>query len=225
MTSASLPSKKRILTVCVRLFLEQGYKKTTVSEIVHKAEVSNSSFQNIFRAKDGVRTELAAFMFENQFAMARSTAGRQLPPVCVYAVETAIQMTLTELNENLREIYVEAYTHPETAEYIYQQTSTELMQIFGKYLPCCSESDFYEMEIGSAGLMRSYMARPCDKYFTLAHKLERFLSMSLSAYRVPEEEQRAVLDAISKTDIVAVSNGVMQKLFEMLAMKFEFELK
>ena len=76
MTSASLPSKKRILTVCVRLFLEQGYKKTTVSEIVHKAEVSNSSFQNIFRAKDGVRTELAAFMFENQFAMARSTAGR-----------------------------------------------------------------------------------------------------------------------------------------------------
>lgn len=92
MTSASLPSKKRILTVCVRLFLEQGYKKTTVSEIVHKAEVSNSSFQNIFRAKDGVRTELVAFMFENQFSMARSTAGRKLPPVCVYAVETAKEL-------------------------------------------------------------------------------------------------------------------------------------
>ena len=92
MTSASLPSKKRILTVCVRLFLEQGYKKTTVSEIVHKAEVSNSSFQNIFRAKDGVLTELVAFMFENQFSMARSTAGRQLPPVCVYAVETAKEL-------------------------------------------------------------------------------------------------------------------------------------
>ena len=53
-TSASLPAKKRILTVCVKLFLEQGYKKTTVSEIVHKASVSNSIFQNIFRAKDGV---------------------------------------------------------------------------------------------------------------------------------------------------------------------------
>lgn len=26
-TNASLPSKKRILTVCVKLFLEQGYKK------------------------------------------------------------------------------------------------------------------------------------------------------------------------------------------------------
>lgn len=160
MTSASLPSKKRILTVCVRLFLEQGYKKTTVSEIVHKAEVSNSSFQNIFRAKDGVRTELAAFMFENQFAMARSTAGRQLPPVCVYAVETAIQMTLTELNENLREIYLEAYTQKEASEHILRETAKELFGIFGPYQP----------------------------ELTLEKKLRLFLMMSLRAYHVPEAE-------------------------------------
>ena len=160
MTSASLPSKKRILTVCVRLFLEQGYKKTTVSEIVHKAEVSNSSFQNIFRAKDGVLTELVAFMFENQFSMARSTAGRQLPPVCVYAVETAIQMTLTELNENLREIYLEAYTQKEASEYILRETAKELFGIFGPYQP----------------------------ELTLEKKLRLFLMMSLRAYHVPEAE-------------------------------------
>ena len=218
-------AKRRILSACVRLFIEKGYKRTTMNDIIHDADVSAGTFQNVFRTKDGVLMELVRVMFEGQFGSARAVVGKNASPVLLYAVETSIQMTLAELNENLREIYVEAYTHPETAEYIYQQTSTELMQIFGKYLPCCSESDFYEMEIGSAGLMRSYMARPCDEYFTLAHKLERFLSMSLSAYRVPEEEQRAVLDAIAKTDIVAVSNGVMQKLFEMLAMKFEFELK
>lgn len=160
MTSASLPSKKRILTVCVRLFLEQGYKKTTVSEIVHKAEVSNSSFQNIFRAKDGVLTELVAFMFENQFSMARSTAGRQLPLVCVYAVETAIQMTPTELNENLREIYLEVYTQKEASEYILRETAKELFGIFGPYQP----------------------------ELTLEKKLRLFLMMSLRAYHVPEAE-------------------------------------
>ena len=57
-TSASLPAKKRILTVCVRLFLEKGYRRTTLAEIIEKAEVSYSTFQNIFRAKDGVLTEL-----------------------------------------------------------------------------------------------------------------------------------------------------------------------
>ena len=154
MTSVSLPSKKRILTVCVRLFLEQGYKKTTVSEIVHKAEVSNSSFQNIFRAKDGVLTELVAFMFENQFSMARSTAGRQLPPVCVYAVETA----------------------------------KELFGIFGPYQPELTLQDFYDMDIGSAGIMRGFMAHPCDEELTLEKKLRLFLKMNLRAYHVPEAE-------------------------------------
>lgn len=57
-----------------------GLQKTTVAEIVHKAAVSNSIFQNIFRAKDGVLTELAEFMFSNQFSMARDVTGKQLPP-------------------------------------------------------------------------------------------------------------------------------------------------
>ena len=79
-TSASLPAKKRILTVCVRLFLEKGYKRSTLAEIIKKADVSYSTFQNIFRAKDGVLTELVEFMFSNQFAMARDEAGAKLPP-------------------------------------------------------------------------------------------------------------------------------------------------
>ena len=45
-----------------------------MAEIIEQAGVSSSSFQNIFRAKDGVLTELVQFMFENQFAMARSAA-------------------------------------------------------------------------------------------------------------------------------------------------------
>ena len=70
-TSASLPTKKRILTVCVKLFLEKGYKQTTLAEINEKAGVSYSQFQNIFRAKDGVLTELVEFMFSSQFGAAR----------------------------------------------------------------------------------------------------------------------------------------------------------
>ena len=181
-TNASRPSKKRILTVCVKLFLEQGYKKTTVAQIVQQASVSNSIFQNIFRAKDGVLTELAQFMLSNQFAMARSTAGTQLPPIYVYAVETAIQMTLTELNENLREIYIEAYTQKEASDYIFRETAKELYQIFSPYQPELTEQDFYFMEIGSAGIMRGFMAHPCDEALTLEKKLRTFLTMSLRSY-------------------------------------------
>ena len=215
-TSASLPAKKRILTVCVKLFLEQGYKKTTVAEIVQKADVSNSTFQNIFRAKDGVLTELVIFMFGNQFGTARRIAGEGLPPVYVYAVETAIQMTLTELNENLREIYIEAYTQKEAAAYIFRETAKELYRIFGAYQPELTAEDFYHMEIGSAGIMRAYMAQPCDETFTLEKKLEYFLTMSLRAYKVPA--------FIKGLQIREISEKVMHELFSALAMRFAFTL-
>ena len=224
-TSASLAAKKRILTACVRLFLEKGYKGTTIAEILREADVSASTFQNIFHAKDGILVELVEFMFGNQFRMARQMAGETLPPVYVYAAETAIQMTLTELNENLREIYLEAYTQPETTEYIHQNTSTELYRIFSSYLPGYTESDFYELEIGSAGIMRGYMARRCDKYFTLERKLRRFLVMSLSAYKVPEAEQERVLAFVAGLDVRKRAEQVMHQLFAALAMRFEFSLQ
>lgn len=223
-TSASLPAKKRILTVCVRLFLEKGYKRSTLAEIIEKADVSYSTFQNIFRAKDGVLTELVEFMFSNQFAMARGEAGAKLPPVYVYAVETAIQMTLTELNENLREIYVESYTHSEVSEFIFRATARELYRIFGPYQPELTEEDFYALELGSAGLMRGCMVRPCDGTLTLEKKLRMFLTLSLRGYKVPEEEVRQILRFVEELDIRTVAEQVMQKLFQALAMHYEFSL-
>lgn len=223
-TSASLPAKKRILTVCVRLFLEKGYKRSTLAEIIKKADVSYSTFQNIFRAKDGVLTELVEFMFSNQFAMARDETGAKLPPVYVYAVETAIQMTLTELNENLREIYIEAYTEKEASEYILRETAKELHGIFGSYLPDATERDFYNMEIGSASIMRGYMVHPCDEELTLEKKLRLFLTMSLRAYNVPKEEVEQVIRFVEGLDIRAIAEQVMQKLFKALAMRYEFSL-
>lgn len=217
-------SKRRILSVCVKLFIEKGFKKTTNAEILELADITSSTFYNIFKTKDGVLLELTEFMFENQFSIAEKLVGEGASPIMVYAAETALQLTLTELNENLREIYVEAYSQPHIAEYIYQNTTNELYKIFSSYMPNSSLSDFYELEIGSAGIMRGYMSRPCDQYFTIEKKLERFIRMSLSAYNVPKEEQDKAVAYVLESDIISTGNAVMKMLFEALSMKFDFTL-
>ena len=220
----SSETKRKILTVCVRLFLEQGYKNTSVSQIVDEAGVARGSYLNLFPTKDRILLELTETMFGGQFGVARGIADSKLPPVYAYAVETAIQLTLTELNENLREIYIEAYSLPDTSEYIYLHTTAELKQIFGEDFPDNTESDFYEMEIGTAGLMRSYMARKCDIHFPLERKLSRFLTAAMRVYRVSEAEQAKVLAFIQSLDIKAIATEVMYKLFAMLEMKYDFKL-
>lgn len=224
MRKDGLATKNKILSVCVRLFLEQGYKQTSVSQIVEEAGISRGSYQNQFPTKDAILMELVETMFGGQFSVARMIAGSELPPVYAYAVETAIQLTLTELNENLREIYIEAYSLPNTSEYIFLNTTRELKRIFGEYFPDYSESDFYELEIGTSGLMRNYMAKKCDIHFPLDRKLERFLTASMRVYKVPEAEQKGVLAFIAGLDMTDIAAKVMKKLFVLLEMKFDFRL-
>ena len=221
----SSETKRKILTVCVRLFLEQGYKSTSVSQIVDEAGVARGSYLNLFPTKDKILLDLTETMFGGQFGMARSIADTKLPPVYAYAVETAIQLTLTELNENLREIYIEAYSLPDTSEYIYLHTTAELKQIFGANFPDYSDSDFYEMEIGTAGLMRNYMARKCDIHFPLERKLSRFLTAAMRVYRVPEDELEQTVRFVERLDIRSIAERVMHTLFQALAMRYDFSLQ
>ena len=130
----SLETKNRILSICVRLFIEQGYHQTTIGQILEEAKVSASSFQNIFHTKDGVLKELLEFMFSGQFDTAKSAIADNLPSAYTYAVETSIQLALTELNENLRDIYVEVYSKLEIAEYIYAYTVNRFCGLYFKKL-------------------------------------------------------------------------------------------
>ena len=221
----SADAKRRILAACARLFLENGYTNTKVAEILKTADVSAGSFQNIFHTKDGVLSEFVDIMFSGQFGKIRKLVVEAPSPAYIYATETALQLTLTEMNENLRDIYVEAYTYPGTLEIIHRRTTAELRAAFGSYLPECAESDFYEMELGTAGMMRGYMARKCDQYFTLEHKIRRFLSMSLSAFHVPEQERGKIIAFVAGVDVRAEGRKVMDALFASLSVQFELKEK
>ena len=73
----------------------------------------------------------------------------------LYAEETAIQLHIAGLTEPLRKLYVTAYTLSSTSAYLYRSTAKRLEGIFGDYLPDAEAKDFYEMEIASAGIIRT----------------------------------------------------------------------
>lgn len=220
--TSTIALRNQILSASARLFLKHGYQATTIKQIAAEACCSVSSVQNLFRSKDAVLSQLVAIMFSGQFDSARSNLNRDLPPCYVYAIETAIQLTLVEANENLRELYIEAYAHPEIAEMIYQKTTIELYQIFGDRFEGYTVSDFYELEIGTAGIMRGYMSKKCDIYFPLERKIERFITLSLTCYRVSPQEVSEVNALIKGLDIKAMTAGILNKLFLLLDTGFDF---
>ena len=61
-------NKSKILHVVAGMFLEQGYHRTTLRDVAKEAGVAYSSLINIFGSKEGLLSELVAYVLEGQFA-------------------------------------------------------------------------------------------------------------------------------------------------------------
>ena len=184
-----LVTQQKVLRAAVALFLEKGYTRTTTGEIAKAAGIGQSSFFHVFPSKEALLLELVKRMFSGQFALAGQHSGEQ-DPVLLYAVETALQLHIAELTEPLRKLYVTAYTLSSTSAYLHRSTAKRLEGIFGDNLPDAEAKDFYEMEIASTGMMRSFAAVLCDMYFTVERKIARFLECALKLCNVPPERRR-----------------------------------
>lgn len=184
--ASGLLTQQKMLRAAVKLFLEKRYGGTTTAEIARAAGMPPSSFFRAFPSKEALCcSSLTSGCSAGSSRWPSSTARHVL-----YAVETAVQLHIAELTEPLRELYVTAYTLSSISAYLYRSTAKRLEGIFGDDLPDAEAKDFYEMEIASTGMMRSFVAVPCDMYFTVERKIARFLECALKLCNVPPERRR-----------------------------------
>jgi len=205
----------QILHAAAVLFLEKGYHDTTTAEIAKKAELSEPVLFRIFHDKEGILFTLVQHVFHEQFTVAtRLTAGKN-DPVLMYSIETALQFYITEQSEPLRDIYVAAYTYPSTVNYIYEHTAQKLYELFKGNFPGYELKDFLELEYATGGLTRSFTAQKCDFYFTLEHKINRFLEAALRIYKVPEERITEMQGKVHQVGLDKIAeqliNGIVER--------------
>ena len=212
--------RNKMLKAATFLFLEQGYDKTTTTQIAKAAGMSQASFFAAFESKEAILLELTKIMFSSQFVAAAAMMPTD-DPLLLYALETGLQLHITELSEPLRGLYVATYSLPSTSEYVYQNTTEKLIKIFAPYLPEAQENDFYELEIASASITRGFMARPCDLYFTMERKLRRYLSCCFRIYKVPQEVYAPVIEAALRRDLKSDAEKIIAATVQRAELGFE----
>lgn len=212
--------RNKMLKAATFLFLEQGYDKTTTTQIAKAAGMSQASFFAAFESKEAILLELTKIMFSSQFVAAAAMMPTD-DPLLLYALETGLQLHITELSEPLRELYVTTYSLRSTSEYVYQNTTKKLIKIFAPYLPEAQENDFYELEIASASITRGFMARPCDMYFTMERKLRRFWTSCFRIYQVPESHYLPVIESALKRDLKSDAEKIIAATIQQAESGFE----
>lgn len=67
--------RERLLRAAVEAFTETGFENTTVSDVVHRAGMTPSTFYNYYRDKDALRDELLEAAAERMLAALASIRG------------------------------------------------------------------------------------------------------------------------------------------------------
>lgn len=215
-----LLTQQKMLRSAVALFLEKGYEKTTTAEISAGAGMGASTFFRAFASKEALLLELVKRMFDGQFDMVEQRSP-ETDPVLHYAMETALQLHIVELSGPLRELYVAAYTLPDTSSFLYHKTAQRLQNTFGPYLPEAQAKDFYEMEIASGSMMRGFMAVPCDLYFTIEAKITRFLGCALRLYDVEPRRREEIISTVLDMKLRDMAENIIHQTVAQAEAGFE----
>ncbi|MCD8130355.1 MAG: TetR/AcrR family transcriptional regulator [Lachnospiraceae bacterium] len=147
--------KQIIINGAAESFLEKGFTNTTVKYLVTKLGISTGAITGQFRTKEDVLYELVGLVLDQQFAVSEKlVAGKTDDKILMYAAETVLQLYIVELNDNLKDVYYNAYSLPKTSALIQEKVTEKVAAIFKEQLPQLETKDFYLLEIATGGIMR-----------------------------------------------------------------------
>lgn len=207
-----------VLHSATKLFIEKGYTNTRIKDIADDAGVGYNEIFRMFVDKDNLLSHLVNLVIEHQFEKSVEYLKEQSEDkLLLYIFECVLQLYICEINDNIREMYAVSYSMPSTSHKIYDYITEKLENVFHKYLPEYETKDFYELEIAAAGIMRGFIINPCNMYFTIDRKVNRFIKTLLKIFEVPKEEVEDVIKKIEKFNMKEYSKEVVDTLYEYIS--------
>ena len=210
----------KILTAATILFVQKGYEKTTLMDISKLSGVPKAKILYEMNNKEGILGLLVA-KFLDGVAEASDAVSKKLTDdkLMIFMANEVLQIYMAEMNEDMRNLYLSAYSMPKTSEEVLRRRAELFYKDFGEDFPDLELKDFYELEIASMGIMRAYMSVPCSMYFTLEAKTDRLISTMLKIYDIDDERIEGTKEFMKKIDFEAVSEKAIEDVFEELGIK------
>ena len=171
----------------------------------------------MFGEKDSILSELVGLVLEFQFIKSKKVLKEyNVDKLYVYAFETVMQLYIAESLEHIREMYLVSYSSLNSSKVIYKTMTEKLEDTFKTRLPKLETKDFYELEIACAGIMRGYISVPCDMYFTMDRKVNKFIETTYKLYDVEVGKINEIKEFLKQFDFKKYAEEVLDSLFEYL---------
>ena len=210
-------TKLHVLYTATQMFLEIGYTAATMRGIAERSGIKYGSMRTYYATKEDILCDLVNFVIQGQFSFAEKLMeGKTDDKIMLYAAETTLQLHMAESSEQIRELYLACYSLPNSSDRIFHKITGKLESTFKDHLPHWETKDFFERELASAGIMRSFLSVPCDMYFTMERKVARFLETTFKIYDVPEEKIKEAVAFVAGFDFETIARDTIKRMLAFL---------
>ena len=194
--------RETILKSTKELLLKNGYSGTTIRGIIKESGILSGSIYHFFDNKEDIFKSLILELFDDCERIVIEMFGGIKSPVFLYIILVETELRVIERNDRIRELYYEAYTSDVIFEKIVDQGAKKSRQVFGKYNPDYSLSNYYDVNLMIKGAMRGYIIdSKLDKKRSSKSRDNNMLNMILKLMNVKSRESQEIIKEVNSMDI------------------------
>ena len=207
------PTKTLIIKIASELFFENGFSKTTSTEICKKADISPGNLTFYFPSKEHILSVLVKMMIDFQWKEMESAADEGKSSLLAYCLELT---TLASLSEDIPQMYdflAAAYSHPMTLDLIRANDAEKIRRVFAEYTADWNDEKFTEIEAIISGIEYATLMHT-EHSASLPHRIEGALNSIMLLFGVPDEVRRTKVAKVLSMDYRAIAGQIYDEFKE-----------
>lgn len=190
-------TKKEIVQIATRMFLEKGFTDTSVKSISDELGISTGNLTFHYPTKEHLLALLVEMLCDFQWHIMQTVQNEGNSQIFSLCLELPAIAAVCEENSIAKDFYISAYTHEMTLDIIRRNDTRKAQKVFKDYCSAWTDQDFVEAENIASGIEYAVlMTTDCSN--PLPVRLRSSLTAILRLYGVPEplrtQEIKKVLD-------------------------------
>ena len=199
--------RRKILDTSYKLFLKDGYTKTTVRKIITETGLTTGTLYHFFKNKDDILATLMNEGFNDTIRIVDRITKKYNDPVLRYAVEIAVITLPIYTNRKIASLYFVFYTAPESSKMMIEKAVQRAQAWFKEINPELKYSECYMRVLSLKGFIQSFLSEKIHGDFHPGYlELYQFIAeIFLNSLDIPSDK---VTETIKKAMKILGKNNI-----------------
>lgn len=203
------PTRALIIKNAAELFFQEGFSKTTTTEVCNRAGISKGNLTYYFPTKESMLAVLVQMMIDHQWMEMENAADDGKSSLLAYCLELTTLASMGEDSQQVKDFIIAAYSYPITLDLIRVNDTEKIKRVFAEYTKDWDEEKFIETETLISGIEYATMMQT-EHTVMLEHRIEGALDTIMMMFGVPAELRKIKIAKVLAMDYRAIGRRVYE---------------